>query len=48
MIIIARIGAEAPSNMYKPMLFDMMHSKYFSGMLGGKPNKALFFVGTQG
>ena len=48
MIVMTRIGAEKPVNTYKPMLLDMMSMKSFSGMLGGKPNKALFFVGMQG
>jgi hypothetical protein len=47
MIIIARIGNQKPDSLFKPMLFDMMRMKYFSGMLGGKPNKALYFVGLQ-
>lgn len=47
-VMIVRLGAESPSLEYKPMLYEMMHLPHFSGMLGGKPSKALFFVGTQG
>ena len=46
--MVIRIGAEVPSPEHKPMLYDMMRLPQFCGMLGGKPNKALYFVGTQG
>ena len=45
-IVVIRLGAEKTEPKLKPMLIDLFKMKYFNGMIGGKPTKALYFVGV--
>lgn len=44
-IILSRIGIDQPETKYLTALEDMMTLKEFRGILGGKPKKALYFLG---
>lgn len=44
-ILLARIGLEGPEKKYLKVINKMMESRLFSGMIGGKPEKALYFIG---
>ena len=46
--VVIRLGAQNSCKKYQPMLMDLFKVKSFNGMIGGKPKKALFFVGLQG
>ena len=45
-VVLTRIGLEAPEEKYLSVLADMMELKQFQGMIGGRPKKALYFLGT--
>jgi len=47
-IVLARIGLNSPETKYLPVLSEMMSFKAFSGVIGGKPGKALYLIGTHG
>jgi hypothetical protein len=40
-----RLGVQKISPKSHPILLDLLKIKQFNGMIGGKPSKALFFVG---
>lgn len=44
-IILSRIGLDAPEPKYLRVLNKMMDSRHFQGLIGGKPGKALFILG---
>lgn len=44
-ILLSRIGLEHPEKKYLKVLNLMMQSKLFLGVIGGKPEKALYFMG---
>lgn len=43
--IVCVIGMDTPEIEYLNMAIKMMDFKYSLGMIGGKPKKALYFVG---
>jgi|JI61114C2RNA_FD_contig_71_1431566_length_1189_multi_1_in_0_out_0_1 cysteine protease ATG4 len=44
-VLLARIGLDQPEKKYLKVLNKMMECKFFLGVLGGKPEKALYFIG---
>ena len=44
-VLLARIGLEVPEKKYLKVVNQMMETRLFQGMIGGKPEKALYFVG---
>lgn len=46
--LLARIGLEAPEKKYLRVVNRMMEFKTFMGIIGGKPEKALYFLGRIG
>lgn len=44
-VVLSRIGIDQPEAKYLTVLEDMMTLKEFRGILGGKPKKALYFLG---
>ena len=46
-IILVRLGLYSPEPQYLEVLNVMMTWKWFRGTLGGKPKKALYFVGIK-
>lgn len=46
LVLLARIGLEAPEEKYLKVLSEMMAFTSFSGVVGGRPGKALYLVGT--
>lgn len=45
MIVLTRIGIDKPEPKYLSMLERLMTLKSFRGVIGGKPKKALYFLG---
>jgi cysteine protease ATG4 len=45
---LTRLGTQKPSSRLQPMLLDIFKIPQFNGMIGGKPSKALYFVGADG
>jgi cysteine protease ATG4 len=43
---LTRIGAQKTSPRLQSMLLDILKIPQFNGMIGGKPSKALYFVGS--
>ncbi len=48
LIVLARIGLNSPEAKYLPVLTQMMQMSAFSGVIGGRPGKALYLIGTHG
>jgi hypothetical protein len=46
-IILVRLGLNSPEPEYLQVLYKLMKMKWFRGTLGGKPQKALYFVGIK-
>lgn len=46
-ILLSRIGLETPEAQYQQILMKMIELKQFIGLIGGKPKKALFFMGHE-
>lgn len=42
-----RLGLDHPEPQYLTILNEMMTWKWFRGLIGGKPQKALYFVGMK-
>ena len=47
MTILVRLGLHYPEAEYLDVLNIMMTWRWFRGILGGKPQKALYFVGIK-
>lgn len=45
--VLVRLGLNSPEAEYLEVLNIMMTWKWFRGILGGKPQKALYFVGIK-
>jgi hypothetical protein len=45
LVLLTRIGLSFAEENYLHVLKQMMKSKYFKGVIGGKPAKALYFLG---
>lgn len=45
MVLLARIGLDAPEKNYLGVLNKLFEIPSFNGMIGGKPDRALYFVG---
>ena len=45
LVLLTRIGLNSAEENYLHVLSEMMKSKYFKGVIGGKPSKALYFLG---
>jgi cysteine protease ATG4 len=45
LVLLARIGLDSPEEKYLGVLTDMMKMSSFSGVIGGRPGKALYLVG---
>ena len=48
LILLARIGLSSPEDKYLPVMNQMMRISSFSGIIGGRPGKALYLIGTHG
>lgn len=48
LILLARIGLDSPEEKYLSVLSDMMKMQSFSGVIGGRPGKALYLIGVHG
>ena len=48
LILLARIGLDSPEEKYLKVLTNLMRLESFSGVIGGRPGKALYLVGTKG
>lgn len=46
-IILVRLGLQYPEPEYLELLSTLMTWKWFRGILGGKPEKALYFIGIK-
>lgn len=46
LVLLARIGLEAPEEKYLSVLSEMMRISCFSGVIGGRPGKALYLIGV--
>lgn len=46
-IILVRLGLDHPEAQYLTILSEMMTWRWFRGLIGGKPQKALYFVGMK-
>lgn len=46
-IILVRLGLNSPEPEYLDILNELMTWKWFKGLLGGKPEKALYFIGRK-
>ena len=46
LVLLARIGLESPEEKYLKVLSELMALQYFSGVIGGRPGKALYLIGT--
>lgn len=47
LLLLSRIGLDTPQPDYREVVMKMLELKQFVGMIGGKPKKALFFVGHE-
>lgn len=47
LLLLSRIGLDAPQPDYREVVMKMLEMKQFVGMIGGKPKKALFFLGHE-
>ncbi len=47
LMVCLRIGSISPNEEYFPMVKYLLESPYSVGILGGKPRRALYFVGYQ-
>jgi cysteine protease ATG4 len=47
-ILLSRIGLDVPHNEYREVVMKILDLKQFVGMIGGKPKRALFFLGHEG
>ena len=47
LMVCLRIGSITPNEDYFPMVKYLLESPYSVGILGGKPRRALYFVGYQ-
>ena len=47
-MILVRLGLDKAEPKYLKILNTFMESEHFQGVIGGKPEKALYFVGRQG
>jgi len=45
LVLLTRIGLDSPEEKYLHVLGEMMKFKQFKGVIGGKPGKALYFLG---
>jgi cysteine protease ATG4 len=43
--VLTRIGLNEPEKKYLEVLNKIMEMSVFQGLIGGKPEKALYFVG---
>lgn len=43
-LIMCRLGLDAPQKEYLELVIRLSQTKYFAGILGGKPRHAYFFV----
>ena len=46
LVLLARIGLESPEEKYLKVLSELMSLQSFSGVIGGRPGKALYLIGT--
>lgn len=48
LVLLARIGLDSPEEKYLAVLTEMMKIRSFSGVVGGRPGKALYLIGVHG
>lgn len=44
-ILLTRVGLDCPQEEYRRVVMDLLELPQSVGIIGGKPNKALYFVG---
>lgn len=47
LLLLSRIGLDSPQPDYREVVMKMLEMKQFVGMIGGKPKRALFFLGHE-
>ena len=47
-ILLSRVGLEIPQEEYKRTVMDLLTLPQSVGIIGGKPNRALYFIGREG
>lgn len=45
--MLSRIGLNSPEKKYLTILEKLMELEFCQGVIGGKPKKALYFIGKQ-
>lgn len=46
-IVLSRLGLNGPEKKYLTILEKLMELEFCQGVIGGKPEKALYFIGKQ-
>jgi cysteine protease ATG4 len=46
-VVMSRLGLEQPEKKYLKVLSKLMEIEYCQGVIGGKPRKALYFIGKE-
>ena len=44
-MVLSRIGLDYPNKEYKKIILSILALSQCIGMIGGRPNKALYFIG---